>query len=140
MSTGTIRRTGYAARAPREASPCPSLARRAPPAEVALSTARKLGSLWASLARGHWSEERLLRWQERRIADNLDDAGELEIAPLPQSHRTCDLGPGQAGLAVDHEQRGWNARAGQASLDRGVEEQRRGVVDADPALGQRAPG
>jgi phenylacetate-CoA ligase len=73
MSSPTIRRTGYAARAPREA-PSPSLARRASPAAVALSTARKLGSLWASLARGRWSEERLLRYQERRVARVLRDA------------------------------------------------------------------
>jgi phenylacetate-CoA ligase len=74
MSTEILRRTGYSARAPREALPSPSLAGRATPAEVAVSTARKLGSLWASLARGRFGEERLIRFQERRLRDVLADA------------------------------------------------------------------
>ena len=74
MSTETVRRSGYAARAPREAAASPSLARRASPAAIALSTARKLASLWASLARGRWSEERLVRYQERQLHRVLADA------------------------------------------------------------------
>jgi phenylacetate-CoA ligase len=74
MNDEVLRRGGYAARAPREALPFPSLARRASPAEGAASTARKLGSRWASLARGRWSEERLIRFQEGRLRRLLADA------------------------------------------------------------------
>ena len=64
-------RTGYSVRAVR---PAPSARRRSPPLEVALSTGRKLTSLWAALARARWSEERLLRYQERRLRRLLADA------------------------------------------------------------------
>jgi len=64
-------RSGYSARA---ASRAPAAVRRASPAEVGLSTLRKLTSLWASLAREGWSEERLRRYQERRLRRLLAQA------------------------------------------------------------------
>jgi len=64
-------RSGYSVRAPALEH---SAGRRASPLEVGLSTLRKLTSLWAALARAQWSEERLLRFQERKLRRLLADA------------------------------------------------------------------
>jgi phenylacetate-CoA ligase len=62
---------GYAARAPlRAAAP----RRRAGRAEVALSTGRKLTSLWAALLRARAGRETLRRYQERRLRRLLERA------------------------------------------------------------------
>ena len=65
------RQGGYASRAPVRERP-PSQ-REVGPVEVAFSTVRKLGSLWASLARARWTEERLQRYQERRLRAMVQD-------------------------------------------------------------------
>ena len=73
LAAGTARpRSGYSVRAPaRRAAPA---ARHVSPAEVALSTAHKLVSLWAGFARARSSYETLLRFQERRLRRVLADA------------------------------------------------------------------
>jgi len=73
LAAGTARpRSGYSVRAPaRRALP---VVRRVTPLDVALSTSRKLVSLWAGFARARRGHEALLRYQERRLRRVLADA------------------------------------------------------------------
>lgn len=66
----TSDRLGYAARARREAAG----ARRVGPLEVATSTAQKLFALWGAMARARAGEERLARYQLRRLRRVVRDA------------------------------------------------------------------
>lgn len=62
-------RTGYAATLSTTRKAVP--ARQVTQSETLLSTARKLTSLWGSLARDRWSLDSLLRYQENRLRETL---------------------------------------------------------------------
>lgn len=72
MSPNAPLRTGYAATLTSQRQAVPK--RQVAASEVALSTARKLVSLWGSLARDRWSLAALSRYQETRLRETLRHA------------------------------------------------------------------